>query len=69
MTIGQGADYGRDTKAENYVRIFVNDVRQPLEFCGAGEDGMCKLDDFVKSQEYARNDGFGEFEGCGYTGT
>ena len=53
---------------EEYVRIFVNDARQPLEFCGAGEDGMCKLDEFVKSQEYARNDGFGDFEGCKYTG-
>ena len=53
---------------EEYVRIFVNDARQPLEFCGAGEDGMCKLEEFVKSQEYARNDGFGDFEGCKYTG-
>ena len=53
---------------EEYVRIFVNDARQPLEFCGAGEDDMCKLDEFVKSQEYARNDGFGDFEGCKYTG-
>ena len=64
---GDGADNDREGK-EEYVRIFVNDARQPLEFCGAGEDGMCKLDEFVKSQEYARNDGFGDFEGCKYTG-
>ena len=60
-------NYGREDK-EEYVRIFVNDARQPLEFCGAGEDGMCRLEEFVKSQEYARNDGFGDFEGCKYTG-
>lgn len=64
---GDGAEYAREHK-EEYVRIFVNDARQPLEFCGAGQDGMCKLDEFVKSQEYARNDGFGDFEGCEYTG-
>lgn len=61
-------DEGTDQTKEEYVRIFVNDVRQPLDFCGAGEDGMCKLCDFVKSQEYARNDGFGDFEGCDYSG-
>ena len=64
---GDGADYDREDK-EEYVRIFVDDARQPLEFCGAGVDGMCKLEDFVKSQEYARNDGFGDFEECKYTG-
>ncbi|KAF9645613.1 phosphoglycerate mutase-like protein [Thelephora ganbajun] len=65
-----GVDETEDYHENNqeYVRIFVNDVRQPLVFCGAGEDGMCKLEDFVKSQEYARNDGFGDFEGCKYTG-
>ena len=68
MMVDQEADYGFEAKVEEYVRIFVNDAKQPLEFCGAGEDGMCKLDDFVNSQEYARNDGFGDFEGCGYTG-
>ena len=62
-----GTDHDHEDKDE-YVRIFVNDARQPLEFCGAGEDGMCKLEEFVKSQEYARNDGFGDFEGCKYTG-
>jgi hypothetical protein len=42
---------------EECVRVFVNDARQRLEFCDAGEDGMCKLDEFLKSQRYARNDG------------
>lgn len=47
-----------------YVRIFVNDARQPLKFCGAGEDGLCELGAFVASQSYARNDGSGDFEKC-----
>ncbi|KAF9463690.1 phytase [Collybia nuda] len=47
-----------------YVRIFVNDARQPLEFCGAKEDGLCELGAFVASQSYARNDGSGDFEKC-----
>jgi len=66
MTGDERADYVHDHK-EDYVRIFINDARQPLEFCGAGKDGMCKLKDFVESQRYARNDGFGDFEGCQYT--
>ena len=53
---------------EEYVRVFVNDARQPLHFCGAGSDGMCKLREFLRSQEYARNDGFGDFAACEYTG-
>ena len=66
-TAGGEAGYDHEDE-EEYVRIFVNDARQPLEFCGAGKDGMCKLEEFVKSQEYARNDGFGDFEGCKYAG-
>ena len=69
MTMGREADYGRETRVEDYVRIFVNDVMQQLTFCDAGQDGMCKPDDFARSQEYAMNDGLGDFEGCGYTGT
>jgi len=67
MSGDETADYDREHK-EEYVRIFVNDARQPLEFCGAGKDGMCELKEFVKSQKYARNDGFGDFDGCKYTG-
>jgi hypothetical protein len=47
-----------------FVRILVNDALQPLEFCGAGSDGLCALDAFVESQSYARNDGEGDFERC-----
>ncbi|KAH9836797.1 histidine phosphatase superfamily [Rhodofomes roseus] len=48
-----------------FVRIFVNDALQPLEFCGAKtREGMCRLDAFVKSQGYARRDGDGDFEKC-----
>jgi hypothetical protein len=50
--------------ANVYVRILVNDALQPLEFCGADEDGICQLDAFVESQAYARNDGEGDFEKC-----
>jgi len=64
----EGANSYDHEHKEEYVRIFVDDARQPLGFCGAGDDGMCKLEDFVKSQEYARNDGFGDFERCKYTG-
>ncbi|KAG5642973.1 hypothetical protein DXG03_001821 [Asterophora parasitica] len=49
---------------EEFVRIFVNDARQPLEFCGAGEDGLCTLKAFVDSQSYARTDGNGDFTKC-----
>ena len=54
------------TEATNdvYVRILVDDAVQPLEFCGADEDGICGLDAFVESQAYARNDGEGDFEKC-----
>lgn len=70
LTTDQWTRYDhQEANSEEYVRIFVSDVRQPLDFCGAGEDGMCKLADFVRSQEYARNDGFGDFERCNHTGT
>ena len=52
------------TEANAYVRILVDDALQPLEFCGANEDGICQLDAFVESQAYARNDGEGDFEKC-----
>ena len=47
-----------------YVRILVNDAVQPLEFCGGGEERMCRLEDFVESQGYARRSGDGDFERC-----
>lgn len=49
---------------KEYVRVLVNDALQPLTFCGAGEDGMCLLEDFVESQAYARGDGNGDWEKC-----
>ena len=67
-TTGGGANSYDHEPREGYVRIFVNDARQPLEFCGAGEDGMCRLDESVRTQGYARNDGFGDFERCNHTG-
>ena len=59
----EGAE--KTTVTETFVRVFVNDALQPLEFCGAKtREGMCRLDAFVKSQAYARNDGYGDFEKC-----
>jgi hypothetical protein len=49
---------------DEYVRIFVNDALQPLQFCGAEEDGLCRLDAFVESQAFARSDGAGDFKKC-----
>ena len=48
----------------DFVRIFVNDALQPLDFCGANSSGMCSLDDFVKSQSYVRDNGKGDFQKC-----
>ncbi|KAI0087758.1 histidine phosphatase superfamily [Irpex rosettiformis] len=51
-----------------YVRIFVNDALQPLEFCGAKKKGrrrgMCTLDRFLESQAYARRNGDEDFTKC-----
>ena len=58
---GPDDDEGQE---EEYVRIFVNDELQDLEFCGGDSNGMCALQEFVKSQEYARKNGFGDFEKC-----
>jgi len=49
---------------KEYVRVFVSDALQPLEFCNPAGHGLCALDDFVESQAYARNDGSGDFEAC-----
>lgn len=46
------------------LRILVQDVVQPLEFCHGDDDGLCTLDAFVESQAYARSDGNGDFEKC-----
>ncbi|KAG6877281.1 hypothetical protein C0993_008875 [Termitomyces sp. T159_Od127] len=51
-------------KEAEYVRIFVNDALQPLEFCGGDKHGLCTLDAFLMSQSYARNDGNDDFEKC-----
>lgn len=54
-------------KGSVYVRILMNDAVQMPNFCeGFDEDGLCSLPDFVKSQEYAREDGKGDWERCFY---
>ncbi|KAF9778356.1 hypothetical protein BJ322DRAFT_494855 [Thelephora terrestris] len=67
VTVDGVADYYREPR-EEYMRVFVNYARQRLVFCGAGEDGMCKLDELLKNQRYARNDGFRDFKKCNHTG-
>jgi hypothetical protein len=47
-----------------YVRMFVNDAKQPLPFCGGGHDGLCALDSFVRSQNYSQSGGAGDWEKC-----
>jgi len=59
-----GNDHGHIAQTGVYVRILVNDVLQPLKFCGADKNGLCTLSDFVSSQGYARNNGEGDFEKC-----
>jgi hypothetical protein len=49
---------------EAHVRMFVNDARQPLPFCAGARDGMCALDSFVRSQNYSRSDGAGDWAKC-----
>lgn len=51
-------------EGEMYVRVLVNDALQPLEFCGGDDEGLCRLEVFVESQTYARNDGDGDFDKC-----
>ncbi|KAJ7058036.1 phytase [Mycena amicta] len=45
-------------RTKSYVRIMVNEVLQPLAFCGAPPSG-----DF-RGQSYARHDGEGDWEKC-----
>ncbi|VDC01405.1 unnamed protein product [Peniophora sp. CBMAI 1063] len=54
-----------DCSGKESVRVLVNDAVQPLEFCG-GVDGVCELEAFVESQVYARENGQGDFELCGF---
>jgi hypothetical protein len=48
---------------QEYVRMFINDARMSMEFCGKG-DGICELGAFVESQGYARRNGDGDWEKC-----
>ncbi|KAJ7618166.1 acid phosphatase [Mycena polygramma] len=48
-----------------FVRVFVNDALQPLDFCAGNKGtGICGLQAFVASQEYARSGGNGDWEMC-----
>ncbi|KAJ7138446.1 phytase [Mycena crocata] len=54
--------------SHTFLRILVNEVLQPLEFCGAQTSGpwrgLCHFDAFLESQAYARHDGEGDWEKC-----
>ncbi|VDC02167.1 unnamed protein product [Peniophora sp. CBMAI 1063] len=54
-----------DCSGKESVRVLMNDAVQPLQFCGA-VDGMCEFQAFVESQLYARENGQGDFELCGF---
>ena len=54
---------GRGLQRE-YVRTLVNDAVQPLRFCGGGDTGMCALEAFVDSQNYAREGAGEDFKKC-----
>ncbi|KAI0028509.1 phytase [Vararia minispora EC-137] len=58
-----------DCNGAAFVRVMVADKVQPLEFCGGDADGLCSLDAFVKSQRYSREDGYSDFEKCGFSGS
>jgi hypothetical protein len=61
------ADTGSTGNApKEYVRVLVNDAVQPLEFCGGArkDSGLCELEKFMESQDYARSGGRGDWEGC-----
>ncbi|KAL6706019.1 hypothetical protein ACN47E_006121 [Coniothyrium glycines] len=42
---------------EESVRIIVNDRVQPLEFCGGDKHGRCTLSNFIRSQNFSRDNG------------
>ncbi|CAK5265068.1 unnamed protein product [Mycena citricolor] len=44
-----------------FVRVLVNDALQPVDFCASE---ICRLEEFVESQSYARSDGEGDWELC-----
>jgi hypothetical protein len=52
------------TDGVRYVRILANDAVQRLEECNPDENGLCRLDDFVKSQEFARVEGQKKWAEC-----
>jgi len=52
-------------KGEAYVRILADNAVQQLGFCkGATKAGLCKLEDFVESQVFARSNGDGKWALC-----
>ncbi|KAK4703123.1 hypothetical protein P7C70_g3091, partial [Phenoliferia sp. Uapishka_3] len=53
---------------KQYVRFLINDQLQPATFCGGDKSapGVCRLEDFVKSQAYSTNNGNGDYSKCGY---
>ncbi|KAH7909640.1 histidine phosphatase superfamily [Hygrophoropsis aurantiaca] len=53
-----------DGETGEYVRILVNDAVQPMDFCGDTGNGLCTLDNFVESQQFARLNGEGDWALC-----
>ncbi|KAF7297292.1 hypothetical protein MIND_00962400 [Mycena indigotica] len=55
-------------RTKKFIRVLVNEVQQPLEFCGAPTSGplhgLCEFDAFLESQMYSRNHGEGDWDKC-----
>jgi hypothetical protein len=47
-----------------FVRMFLNDDLISLDCAEGRRDGMCSLEQFVRSQAYARSNGAGDWEKC-----
>lgn len=56
----------RHRQEGTYVRILMNDALVDLECADGAVNGMCTLASFIESQAFARSDGGGDFEKCGY---
>lgn len=53
-----------DRGPDKYVRIIANEALVKGLSCQSDNDGMCKLDAFVKSQKFARVDGQDKWREC-----
>lgn len=53
-----------DRGVDKYIRILANEALVKHLPCQSDNDGLCKLDDFVQSQKFARVDGQDKWKEC-----